>query len=1168
MATPPSTLDDEIRSVLQDGVGQLQGSRIDPYLAAPLLEVLQRGNPPSTLQRDLDATGNLLLSMARRIDAAERVQADRHPLGPTWFEVHCRDLERIPGPERAASLAAMWLSAFDGEQFDLCDRIAALAPAADLDDDVRVHLLAASSAFAAARPADALPALPVLARALPTIAVPVTVLQARIHLRETRDTTAALHAAARAEEIASDGADGPRALALAVLAEVQLVCGRPEGAADALAAALALPVHDPDVHLVGGLVEQHRANWRLMDDHYDEAARRFVERGTHVRLVRVAPANLRWRMARQLSTADPARALGYVEEALEAGIVGRGAFPERKALCDKARIQQRLGDWAAAARTYGEAADRYAWTDAVARAVNLYQQAIKLAPGDPDLAWGYAEVLRTQVEDDDTIVDRDLAERARRLLRDGMAQRQPGPSNAWVLAADAMLGLALGDPFDDITFLLERALMLDGDYAPVHALLITVLRLGGHIREAVAAARSARRLSAGDAGLIDAIAAALADAGDPSAALQVISGHPVPDDTVSLRAAVLHLQHGDAGSALNLLDTAAPSPHARIVRGLAQESLGRPEQAALEFEALRADLIPAADDVAPGTRRTAAMAAYHAGHYSEAVRILEGLGARGPRDSAHALDLGIVLLVSGNPDTGGAQLVDAVEGCTAVEDLVFLDRLDIPTARSRVRGLPHERAAVAVLDATAARCTARIATLRAAVRSAGRLPTRAVEAREAMAEGRFADAVERHLDLLDDAPEARHAVARAVGALTDRGDEQFRHGGADEARAAWLAALPGAAATDGETVTALQARIAVSHLAGDDYPTALATMSVVLRGDAAVAALSGALRLREPDVTSAWRYRDRLLALGDDVEPGPRRRALHDAAEAVPLGRAYRLGRDAVPASTVFPMFTPVELRLPASHRALVGSPELGSAVRALRRRLAATTGIRIPGVRIVPADGHDAEMTVAVYGVVVHRHATPPGGRPATEEVVATLADTLRMHMHRMIGTDDVELWLAGWDDPAVAAWEGQRPDAAGRLRVARVLRRLLREGVPVTDRASIMAGFLAAEHAGENTAGILRRVRLGLSVDVLCGGADRVRRALPPEIAGRIRAGIDGTGWRCPRADAESLLADMRRWRSALPDDVVITVDDHVLRPVVWKLLASAGTPSTVLSAEEDTR
>jgi len=204
---------------------------------------------------------------------------------------------------------------------------------------------------------------------------------------------------------------------------------------------------------------------------------------------------------------------------------------------------------------------------------------------------------------------------------------------------------------------------------------------------------------------------------------------------------------------------------------------------------------------------------------------------------------------------------------------------------------------------------------------------------------------------------------------------------------------------------------------------------------------------------------------------------------------------------------------------------------------------------------------------VVVHRHVTSPGGRSSADEVVATLAATLRTHMHRMIGTDDVELWLAGWDDPAVAAWEGPRLDAAGRLRVARVLRSLLREGVPVTDRASIMSGFLAAEHAGESTTGILRRVRLGLSAQVLCGGVDRVRHALPPEIAERIRAGIDGTQWRCPRADAESLLADIGRWRRGLPDDVVITVDDRVPRPVVWTLLASAGTPSTVLSTEEDT-
>jgi type III secretory pathway component EscV len=69
-----------------------------------------------------------------------------------------------------------------------------------------------------------------------------------------------------------------------------------------------------------------------------------------------------------------------------------------------------------------------------------------------------------------------------------------------------------------------------------------------------------------------------------------------------------------------------------------------------------------------------------------------------------------------------------------------------------------------------------------------------------------------------------------------------------------------------------------------------------------------------------------------------------------------RLGRDAVPSSAVFPISTPVEIRLPSSYRALLGSAELAAAMANLRRDLAAATGVRTPGVRIVS----HADETVA----------------------------------------------------------------------------------------------------------------------------------------------------------------------------------------------------------------
>ena len=938
-----------------------------------------------------------------------------------------------------------------------------------------------------------------------------------------------------------------------------------EHAGKTVADALALPVHEPDVHLVAGLLEQQRGNWHQMDDHYDEAARGFVERGTQVGLLRAAPPNLQWRMARHLSASDTKRALEYVVEAVRAGILGKGEFPERKALADKARIEERLGLRAASARTYGAAADCYAWSDATTRALNLYQKACELAPEDVELAWAYAEALRGQVEDEDTVVDRGIAQAARDVLRDASARRQPEPPHAWVLATDALLGVSLGDPTDEMTMLVERALMLDASRAVLFALLITMLRMGGYTREAVEAGESALQVFRRDPQVVEAAAAARADAGDLSGALQLLDDQPEPDASVAVRAAnlLLHLDHPQV--AVDRLDAAPPSDPARLVRGLALEAQGNLDRAGAEFELIWAN-VSRADAVAQsGARRTAAMAAYHTGRYDAAVDILRELADQGPRDTAFRLDLGTVLIVRGDAD-GSRLLIDTIEACTMVEDLMFLDRIDIPGAKTRVAGTPHEGTALDTLEAAAASCKTRIAWLRGVIRPDDSLARRAARAREALADGRFEEAADRYLELLNEAPEAQHALARAIDALTAEGDRLQQAGRGEEGRRLWAAAVAGAAATDNETATRLRARIVISQLADDGPAPAPEAVSNVLAGAEPVASLRAALTLCVHDLGSAWRLRERVLALRDGFASAPHRQLLVDAADTISLDAVYQLDQKAVPAGAMFPIFTPVEVRLPANRVAPMGYAGLGDAIAKLRGQLAVDTGIRVPGIRFQSATQPPAEeLTVTIYGMCVHRQVAPEDKPLDAGQVAAVVGSVLQSHMHRMIGTDDVELWLAGWDDPLSGQWHTTL-DSADRLRLARVLRRLLRERVPVVDRTAIMAGFAEAQEAGESTSGILRAVRKRLRADVLCGGPGRTRHPLPERLAERIEAHVDGTAWRSSRSAAADLLVDLRAWRSALPADAVVTVGNHVLRSIVWKLLVSAGVPAAVLSSEED--
>ena len=247
---------------------------------------------------------------------------------------------------------------------------------------------------------------------------------------------------------------------------------------------------------------------------------------------------------------------------------------------------------------------------------------------DVELAWAYAKALRGQVEDEDLVVDRGIAQAARDVLRDASARRQPEPPHAWVLATDALLGVSLGDPTDEMTMLVERALMLDASRAVLFALLITMLRMGGYTREAVEAGESASFLRR-DPQVVEAAAAARADAGDLSGALQLLDDQPEPDASVAVRAAnlLLHLDHPQV--AVDRLDAAPPSDPARLVRGLALEAQGNLDRAGAEFELIWAN-VSRADAVAQsGARRTAAMAAYHTGRYDAAVDILRELADPG-----------------------------------------------------------------------------------------------------------------------------------------------------------------------------------------------------------------------------------------------------------------------------------------------------------------------------------------------------------------------------------------------------------------------------------------------------------------------------------------------------------------------------------------------------------
>jgi tetratricopeptide (TPR) repeat protein len=834
-------------------------------------------------------------------------------------------------------------------------------------------------------------------------------------------------------------------------------------------------------------------------------------------------------------------------------VVGAGEYPERRAYVDKAHILDRLQRPLDAAAARADAATRYALSDEMPRAVELFERACTLAPESASIRWDYADALRAVAEDDDTVVDVDSARRAYELVREGIALQPPGETYSWVAATEAMLAFTLDDGRADPALLLERSLLL-GESAPVYAALAAVLRLSGYPTEAEGPARRCVELSPLDAFATDALAAVLADRGEYEQALAVLtsfaglrSGSPLP-----LRAGAIHLCRGDPRAAIEAVADEEPSDTVLLIRGAANELAGEQDVALEEYELVRAG---------EGSLRDRAWAAYRTGSPDDAVDLLTELAAEQPRDRSFTLDLGVMLIAQGNVEQGDAALRDAIERCTVVGELAFLAEVDLRALRRDDADGPLS----AVLDGIADHVQRRCATLRAATRPSDSTAVRAARARVALGDGDLDEALDRYRELLveDEIAEAESGLARAAAALMKRGDSLLAED-RDAARVAWGRALIHASPPLTDTAPVLghlRARIALVNLeVGERVELDALERAVGDTGGDAAAVVAR-------DVPSVWRLRDAVARMAAGQPSAEIRARLAEVLDRIPLAPAYRLAQKEVPEAAVLPLITPLELRLPPELQHLIGAQEFD--IPELRRRLAAQTGVRIPGVRVVahPAGTERGDdVTFRVYDQVVHRLSGPDRPDDAAG-LLEAFERVVRTRLYRTLVPADVPLWLDGWDDDAIRPVDGGLLDAASRLRMVRVLRMLLREEVPITDRSAIVAGFRTAEDLG--SAGpwrTLEIVRGRLPVDALRGGRTNLA-AMPEDLERRICSALDAdrSSWAMEATVATELLADLRDWRTTVPDDVAVTVQDPDVRPFVWRLLASAALRGPVLTGEE---
>jgi flagellar biosynthesis component FlhA len=204
---------------------------------------------------------------------------------------------------------------------------------------------------------------------------------------------------------------------------------------------------------------------------------------------------------------------------------------------------------------------------------------------------------------------------------------------------------------------------------------------------------------------------------------------------------------------------------------------------------------------------------------------------------------------------------------------------------------------------------------------------------------------------------------------------------------------------------------------------------------------------------------------------------------------------------------------------------------------------------------------------------AEPQDAQGVAGLVLAHFERAVRDNLFRLISVDDVDLWRRGWNVLQAPGWESVRTatDEFSRLRLARLLRMLLREGLPISDRNSILAGFAEAEDSGRPDAidalGIIRR---RLYPAILGPDRDVRIHALPDPLEARIAAGLSpdtSNQWELDRSVAASLAKDLRQWcaEQSQPGPVVVQVASRRTRPIAWHLLAAVRPRIYIVATEE---